>query len=122
MERLLREGVVIDHRLSFRETVHHGRLIDVNLTGWVATASGGRVYVNKLLSVLERARRAPAVQTREYAYQGRLVLSPRAGQQLFRYDNCHGGLETLHRHQFDVQGDEVDTLPPPSRRCPVWPT
>ena len=111
MSHLEREGIVTDHRLSFRETVHRGRLLDVNLWGWVATASGGRLHVNKLLSVVERASSAPAVQTREYAYQGRLVIGRRAGQQLFRYDNCHGGTDTLHCHRFDVDGYEVDPRP-----------
>ncbi|MCY4615901.1 MAG: hypothetical protein OXC71_05865, partial [Chloroflexi bacterium] len=27
-------------------------------------------------------------------------------RDLFRYDNCHGGLDTLHRHTFDADGRE----------------
>ena len=110
LERLDREGLVTNHRLSFRETRHADRLVDVNFAGWVATASGGRLYLNEILSAVEQ-RRGPAVLAREYSYQGRLVRSPRSGQQLFRYDNCHGGLETLHRHGFDVDGFEAEIRP-----------
>lgn len=111
LDRLEREGILVDSRLSFRETVHRGRLLDVNLLGWVRTASGGRLHVNELLSVLHRPGAGPAVATREYAYHGRAVLGQGAGQQLFRYDNCHGGLDTLHVHRFDVDGIEAAIEP-----------
>jgi hypothetical protein len=110
LDHLERTGVVINYRLSFLETTHRGRILDVNLHGWVATASGGRLYVNELLSVIDGSS-PPAVQTREYAYHGYVVFSANAGQDLFRYDNCHGDTSTLHRHCFDVEGREVANRP-----------
>lgn len=116
--RLEAEGLIVESRLSFRETMHRGRLLDVNLLGWVRTASGGRLHVNELLSVLHRAGAGPAVVTREYAYHGRVVIGQGAGQQLFRYDNCHGGLDTLHVHRFDMDGFEVLIEPVEPDRLP----
>lgn len=109
LARLERDGVLVYQRLSYLETVHKGRLIMVNLRGWVATASGGRLSINHILSVIGDA---PAlVETAEYVYHGYVVFSRRSGQDLFRYDNCHGDTSTLHRHCFDVEGVEVEIRP-----------
>jgi len=59
--------------------------------------------VNNLLAVVSAS--PTTVQTREYSYHGRFTPGPRRkGQDVFRYDNCHGGLDTLHRHRFDTEG------------------
>ena len=32
-------------------------------------------------------------------------------RDLFRYDNCHGGLDTLHRHGYGADGREEEPAP-----------
>lgn len=46
-------------------------------------------------------------KTREYDYHAYTTVTGRE-QDLFRYDNCHGGLDTLHKHCFDTEGYEAD--------------
>ena len=52
---------------------------------------------------------APEVRTGEYRYHAWLPGPPR--RDLFRYDNCHGGLDTLHRHGYGPDGRELDPQP-----------
>lgn len=118
MQALENEGLVIADTLSFREIMLRGRVYEVNLRGRVTTFHGATVTVNKWLAVTDRRGRL-AVMTREYDYHAR-ADGPGLGQDLFRYDNCDGGTDTLHRHYFDAAGSEilpkqpieVDRLPP----------
>ena len=71
--------------------------------------------VSKLFTVRYRRGR-PEVRTREYRYHAWLPGPPRL--DLFRYDNCHGGLGTLHRHGYGPDGRELDPLPSPTPTCP----
>ena len=117
MDALVEEGVVVRDTLTFRENRDAaGRLVEVNLRGRIETANGGVLVVNKWLDV----RHAPRaeVRTHEYAYHAFVRAAPRR-RDLFRYDNCHGGLETLHRHAFGPDGNPTgiepvahDELPP----------
>ena len=111
IDSLEAEGIVTDGRLSFRDSMSQsGRLVQVNLSGFLVTASGARVFVNEWLDIVhERGR--PTVQTREYDYHARLVVGPGRGQDLFRFDNSHGDLDTLHKHFFDVDGREYENRP-----------
>ena len=65
--------------------------------------SGSILTVRKEFATRVRSGRLE-VRTKEYAYHAH-TLEPR-DRDLFRYDNCHGGLETLHRHEFDANGNE----------------
>ncbi len=64
--------------------------------------SGSILTVRKEFATRVRSGRLE-VRTKEYAYHAH-TLEPRT-RNLFRYDNCHGGLGTLHRHEFDGNGD-----------------
>lgn len=68
-----------------------------------------------------RDARRIEVKTEEYSYHA-FVRTPQPRRDLFRYDNSHGGLDTLHRHTFDDEGRELalqaiehDLLPPLDR-------
>ena len=102
MNALFDEGVVVRDTQRFREnTTADGRLTEVNLRGRVYTASGAVLVVNKWLEVRHRAR--AEVRTHEYAYHAFVRSLPRR-RDLFRYDHCHGGLETLHCHRYESPG------------------
>lgn len=105
MAALAAEGLVLTDAVTFIETRAQGRLVEVNVRGRVTTHHGATVTVNKWLAVDSPFGRL-CVMTREYDYHVR-VQSEGIDQDVFRYDNCHGGVETLHRHAFDVQGREV---------------
>lgn len=108
MDGLVAEGVVVRDTQSFRGNLRDGRLFEVNLRGRVLTASGGVLVVNKWLEVRHQPR--AEVRTREYAYHAFVRALPRR-RDLFRYDNCHGGLDTLHRHGYDARGEPVAVEP-----------
>ena len=109
METLRSEGIVVDDSVEFVEHYDsRGHLVKVRIEGRVSTASGAVLAVEKWLEVRHRHR--AEVRTIEYAYHAFLRRS--AGEvDLFRYDNCDGGLETLHRHHFDSMGNETHVLP-----------
>lgn len=104
MDALHNEGVVTRDTLQFIETRDAGALLEVNLFGRVHTASGALLHVNKWLAVEERSGIA-YVMTRLYDYHAYLPHGGKTLQRdLFRYDNSHGDVDTLHRHRFDVEG------------------
>lgn len=110
MTALYNEGVVVRDTLEFIEgRARTGVLLEVNLRGRVHTAAGAILTVNKWL-VVEPREGAPRVRTREYDYHAH-VLHPRPGRDLFRYDNAHGDIDTLHRHRFDLDGTDRGTQP-----------
>ena len=116
MNALFDEGVVVRDTQRFRDnTTTDGRLTEVNLRGRVYTASGAVLVVNKWLEVRYRAR--VEVRTHEYAYHAFVRSLPRR-RDLFRYDNCHGGLDTLHRHRFGSDGEPQGLEPIPHHRLP----
>ena len=104
--RLLDSGVLTEDTLSFEEqTAGGGRLTEVSLQGRVETATGPVLSVEKRYTVRYVRGRAE-VRTAEYRYH---AFSPGPPlRDLFRYDNCHGDLDTLHRHAFDADGREAD--------------
>ena len=109
MNALFDEGVVVRDTQRFRENITaDGRMTEVNLRGRVYTASGAVLVVNKWLEVRYRAR--VEVRTHEYAYHAFVRSLPRR-RDLFRYDNCHGGLDTLHRHHFGPDGEPQGSEP-----------
>ena len=108
MLRLAAEGVVAEDGLSFVERTDGGALTSVELIGRVLTTSGAVLAVEKQLGV-RYVRGRPEVLTDEYRYHAWLPGPPR--RDLFRYDNCHGGLDTLHRHGYGPDGRELDPLP-----------
>ena len=75
----------------------------MSLSGRVETATGPILSVEKRYEV-RYVRGRPEVRTAEYRYHAFLPGPP--VRNLFRYDNCHGGLDTLHRHAFDADGRE----------------
>lgn len=117
MRALEREYPVRRDSTRFYETFDADELIQVNVKGRVITWSRAHVRVNKWLEVSSEHGQL-RVRTREYAYHANLRLNGE-WQDLFRYDNCHGGLGTLHRHEFDSDGEQVqvsetapDEMPP----------
>ena len=104
MSKLVKAGVVAEDNLSFGEVREDGRLVGARLAGRIRTGSGSILTVRKEFQTRVRAGRQE-VRTKEYAYHAH-ALEPHTCD-LFRYDNCHGGLETLHRHAFDGNGEEA---------------
>ena len=101
--RLTESGVVTDDTLSFDEQTAGGRLTEVSLYGRVETATGPILSVEKRYQV-RHVRGRPEVRTAEYRYHAFIPGPPL--RDLFRYDNCHGDLDTLHRHAFGADGHE----------------
>ena len=77
----------------------------MRLEGRAVTDSGAVLSVEKRYEI-RHLRGRPEVRTREYRYHAFMPGPP--ARDLFRYDNCHGGLDTLHRHAFDADGEELD--------------
>ncbi len=103
MDGLYAEGVVVTDTLVFTEPeVADGTLQFMQLDGHVFTSAGGVLETHKRLTV-EYRRDVPYVATSEYVYMA-LLRSPAETVPLFRYDNCHGNVDTLHRHHFDHEG------------------
>ena len=94
--------------LTFEELVVGERLARARLTGRVVTASGAVLSVEKTYEVRQRGRRRERteVRTQEYRYHAWLPGPP--FRDLFRYDNCHGGLDTLHCHRYSPDGAELE--------------
>ena len=120
IESLIAEGIVSSDRTSFYDRVEAGRLARVLLTGRIETVSGGILHIEKRLATQVRYGR-PHVLTSLYAYHAQTMLT-RGAIDIFRYDNCHGPADTLHRHNYDGQGHELgeepvslEELPPLSR-------
>lgn len=110
MDILHDEGVVLGDDLRFTESLGSGGLLEVvQLDGLVSTRDGGRLETHKRLRV-EYRRGAPYVSTAEYVYMA-LRRSGRLSQPLFRYDNSHGDVATLHRHSYDILGHTVGEQP-----------
>lgn len=106
MDILYNEGVVLTDDLTFTETTRRDGLLElVELDGIVYTRDSGMLETHKRLHV-EYRRGAPYVSTAEYVYMA-LRRAEGRSQPLFRYDNSHGGLHTLHRHVFDHVGRPV---------------
>ena len=117
MDTLRNEGVVIRDTLQFLEKIDpKSGLEQVNLRGRVVTASGGILIVNKWLNVRKESH--IEVLSSLYRYQALLRRPRTRPEQIFRYDNCHGGVETLHRHCFEagietgIVGVAHEELPP----------
>ena len=107
MAALYRETVIVRDTLRFIESEDAAQqLVRVNVRGRIVTRSGGVLVVNKWLAV-EHYYGRPHVLADEYSYHA-FIRTPRPRRDLFRYDNCHGGLETLHCHRFDDGGRELD--------------
>ena len=109
MDRLIASGVVTADESDFEEEPDaRGGIARARLIGRVHIAGGTVLNVSKLFTVRYRRGRAE-VRTREYRYHAWLPGPPRL--DLFRYDNCHGGLGTLHRHGYAPDGRGLDPLP-----------
>lgn len=110
MDILYSRGVVLADDLTFTETTRRDGLLElVELDGIVYTRNGGMLETHKRLRV-EYRRGAPYVSTAEYVYMA-LRRAEGRSQALFRYDNSHGGVHTLHRHIFDDAGSAVGEVP-----------
>lgn len=108
MDALVAEGIVISDSVAFVESRAGRQLIEVNLRGRVETVSGAVLTVNKWLEV-DIVRGRVNVRTREYDYHAH--MRDATHHNLFRYDNCHGGVDTLHKHVFDLAGREFELRP-----------
>ena len=109
MARLIAAGVVVADESTFREeTDSRGEITEAGLIGRVHTAGGAVLSVEKDFEVRYRRGRVE-VQTSEYRYHAWLPGPPL--RDLFRYDNCHGGLDTLHRHGYGPDGRELAPRP-----------
>ena len=88
------------------------------LTGRVVTASGAALSVEKTYEVRQRGRGSgrTEVRTQEYRYHAWLPGPP--DRDLFRYDNCHGALDTLHHHRYSPDGAELEVEDIPTTSCP----
>lgn len=110
MRALAKEGLVVRDTLRFVEVTRRGTILAVNLRGRVETRSGAVLTVNKWLATTIRPDGRVAVLTSEYDYHA-YVRFPRHQQNVFRYDNCHGPVETLHRHRYDFDGRPGEPVP-----------
>jgi hypothetical protein len=117
MDVLVSEGIVVNDGIVFRESRLGSSLVEVNVRGRVRTLSGAILTVNKWLEVAVQHGRVN-VRTREYDYHAHVQVDGR-DQNLFRYDNCHGGVDSLHRHQFDTSGSELETIAVARDRMPT---
>lgn len=118
MAALAAEGLVVRDTVIFREVITpQGQILEVNVRGRVETAAAAIVTVNKWLAVSIRADRRISVRTREYDYHAS-VRTPRGLQDIFRYDNCHGDITTLHRHAYDSAGSARGQLSIEPNRMP----
>ena len=109
------EGIVVSDTLRFVRRTDRIRLI-----GRLRTRSGGVLDVRKVLRPVGRADEAnPRVLAVQYRYQA-LWQADDAGPsvRLFRYDNYHEDLSTLHRHDFDANGAETARYAVPHDRLP----
>ena len=114
---LYAEGVIEHDTLQFTETEGRvGRLELVQLDGIVYTPAGGVLETHKSLSV-EYRRGSPYVSTSRYVYMALRRIDGSA-QSLFRYDNSHGDVQTLHRHYFDDAGRPAGQEPVDPERMP----
>jgi hypothetical protein len=107
MAVLIDDGTVVRDTQTFRESrdTRTGDLVAVNLRGRVHTTSGGILVVNKWLEVRHAAGQVE-VRTREYNYHA-FIRKPPPRRDMFRYDNCHGSLDTLHCHHFNDEGEPL---------------
>lgn len=106
MQALIAEGVVTRDTLRFVQARDGHALVQVNLRGRVSTESAAIVVVNKWLEVRLSGGREE-VRTSEYSYHAFMHTRRLPRVDLFRYDNCHGGLDTLHCHRFADDGSEL---------------
>lgn len=102
----MREGLITSNSVRFLESALHGRLVKVNVRGRVVTANGAEITVNKWLKAQQGEQGRDEVKTSEYDYHAIIRHPDGTTQSIFRYDNCHGDVETLHRHHYDIDGDE----------------
>ena len=116
MADLRDEGIVVSDTLWFIRRADQMRLI-----GSERTASGGMLAVRKILrAVGDPGGPDPRVRTTLYRYQAMWQPSAGASVPLFRYDNYLEDVNTLHRHDFDADGNETDRYPAPTTGCPTW--
>lgn len=104
MDALGNEGIVVSHDLTFVDSPEHSPEGVIQLLGIVITASGAVLDVDKLFLTRLEPGHHLEVLTNRYIYNARVVES---GLTLFRYDNCHGDTDSLHRHRFDTAGGLV---------------
>ena len=117
MDTLYDEGVVLGEDLRFTEAEGCDGLLElVQLDGLVYTRDGGVLETHKRLRVAYR-RGTPYVSTAEYVYMA-LWRARGRSQRLFRYDNSHGAVETLHRHSYDTEGNASGEEPIDPERMP----
>ena len=114
MAGLRADGVVVSDTLQFIRRADQMRLV-----GRVHTVSDGVLAVRKVLrAVRDPAEPDPRVRATLYRYQAMWQPGAGASVPLFRYDNYREELETLHRHDFDVDGNETARYPVPHDRMP----
>ena len=114
MDRLRADRIVVSDTLAF-EPYDGG----IRLRGRVRTESGGVLDVRKVLRPVGRADEAdPRARTVAYRYQAMWQPSAGASVPLFRYDNYGEDVSTLHRHDFDADGNETARYPVPHDQLP----
>lgn len=116
LEALIAENLVTVDTTQFFSYREAGELEGVYLQGRVETAGGGVLYVFKRLDVRIRHGR-PQVLTNLYTYHARVRLEGGA-VDVFRYDNTHGEVETLHQHVYDSDGNMIAKEPLPLEELP----
>ncbi|MCY4456115.1 MAG: hypothetical protein OXC56_07370 [Chloroflexi bacterium] len=91
----------------------------MRLRGRVRTRSGGVLDVRKVLRPVGPVDQAdPRVRTVGYRYEALWQPRPGVSIELFRYDNYGQDLSTLHRHDFDADGNETARYPVTHDRMP----
>jgi hypothetical protein len=108
MESLYNEGLITRDTIEFQESLdENGATIAVHVVGRVACINNVVVQVSKYLSVRRGRDNRLEVLGNQYSY----YAWQRPRRSLFRYDNAHGGLETLHLHRFDTDGRQTSNEP-----------
>lgn len=109
MDSLAAEALVFRDTLTFRELrKESGALRWVNLRGRIQCCDGVVIAVNKGLDVALNDRNQIVVRGNAYSYHAWVRGRPR--RHILRYDNSHGE-NALHRHFFDVAGNQIAIEP-----------
>ena len=110
MEGLIKEGIVYEERLTFREITYRSRIVQVQIHGHIQCARDVIIIVDKLLDAERDWDGRLIVKGSEYSYHAYIRST---SHSVIRYD-CHGehGLSSLHKHTFNPKtGKELDSEP-----------
>ena len=114
MDRLRADRIVVSDTLAF-EPYDGG----IHLRGRVRTESGGVLDVRKVLRPVGRADEAdPRLRHGRVQLPGGVAAARKRECPAVPYDNYGEDVSTLHRHDFDADGNETVRYPVPHDQLP----